>query len=51
MDMGIIGKNGNSTLLRVPELEPHHQMQFSDIIRIAFLVGSIVFVEDAVGIF
>ena len=33
MDLGVKGMKGLSTLLKAPEPEPHHQMQFSDIIK------------------
>ena len=46
MHLGIISMNDYSTLHRSPELKPHHQMQFSVVLRTPiFLFGGGVIVN------
>ena len=46
VDLGVMAIEECSTLLRAPELEPHHQMQFSVIPRTRFLGGDLLFYRE-----
>ena len=49
VDPGVMAMKAYSTLLKPPELEPHHQMQFTVIPKTPFLGGREVWLTPPAG--